>query len=201
MLDRLSLGLVSLPADTYDEVVILADADGIRRSRLDHLAEGEKEGKMLGTIVSALKEGGKLSVQEGNATGGEIQRGIVSAEEEQAAVLAGLYKDPKTGGIRRMKMEEIASVPLRRSAPAKAIPRQEPSMQQQQQQQNGGLNPSEKRKLGGLAGVGFSDDPGEVGGLDGEEEDEEDDSDEDLIDENELLSEEDKTRPIAQRKS
>src|SRR5277367_151668 len=38
MLDRLSLGLVSLPESTYDVIIILSDADGTRRESQNFLS-------------------------------------------------------------------------------------------------------------------------------------------------------------------
>lgn len=182
MLDRLSLGLVSLPADTYNEVVILADADDVRRARLDNLGGG---GKVLGTIVAAMKPGGNLSTQDGN----------IKKEEEQAAILAGLFRDQGSRQLRRPVEADTASVSLRLGTRNKAAVNGG-AVASAVSPQNGevSLNPSEKRKVGGPAGVGFSDDPGEEeGNEDGM------DSDDELIDEDMLLSEEDMARPIAQR--
>ncbi|KAJ5488169.1 Cytokine-induced anti-apoptosis inhibitor 1 [Penicillium expansum] len=53
MLDRLSAGLVSLPATTYDLVLILTDADGTRRSEALKLLTRD----VYATLVPAMKAG------------------------------------------------------------------------------------------------------------------------------------------------
>lgn len=173
MLDRLSLGLVSLPQETYDTVVVLSDSNGTR-------AESQK---LLGRdvftlVVRALKTGGYLRSQDG-------QLGEIEGAEKTEAILAGLTYETGHG---LKKPEAQISVPLRFGArKAKAA---------------GGangtdagsvalpLNENGKRKSEDFtnvpAGVGFDD-----GAIN---------SDDELIDEDDLLDEEDLKKPITIRK-
>jgi hypothetical protein len=61
MLDRLTLGLVSLPPSTYDIVMLLTDADGARAHKLDR--------GVVERVVPALKAEGFLRVQSGALEG------------------------------------------------------------------------------------------------------------------------------------
>ncbi|KAJ4509003.1 electron carrier [Exophiala dermatitidis] len=85
MLDRLALGLVSLPQSTYDLVMILSDADGSRRESQNLLSRD-----MLAVLVKALKSGGQLRSQDG-------QFGNVDGVERNEAILAGLSFQPGVG--------------------------------------------------------------------------------------------------------
>lgn len=78
MLDRLALGLVSLPSATYDLILVLTDADGTRtesRRLLDR--------NILGLLVQALKPGATLKSQDGTFAS-------VDGPERTEAILAGL---------------------------------------------------------------------------------------------------------------
>lgn len=84
MLDRLALGLVSLPASTYDLVLLLTDVDagrtdgGSRQPLLDR--------DTMARVAQALKPGGRFRSQDGSfaATPGAGQT---------EAILAGLISD------------------------------------------------------------------------------------------------------------
>ncbi|KAF4551735.1 putative Fe-S cluster assembly protein dre2 [Elsinoe fawcettii] len=78
MLDRLALGLVSLPDATYDLVLLLTDADGSRAESTSLLNRD-----ILSRVVRALKAGGKLRSQDGRFAQEQGQ-------ERTEAVLAGL---------------------------------------------------------------------------------------------------------------
>ncbi|KAL8243819.1 hypothetical protein R6Q59_010077 [Mikania micrantha] len=166
MLDRLSLGLVSLPQQTYDNVVVLSGADGSRSESQKLLGR-----EVLALIVQALKTGGYLSSQDGRL-------GETESAEKNEAILAGLSYEVGKGF---KKPEAQTSVPLRLGA--------------RKSKAAGGVNGADagsvalplngKRKSEDLsnipAGVGFDN------GVD---------LDDELIDEDELLDEEDLKAPI-----
>ena len=60
MLDRLSLGLVSLPESTYDLILVLTDADGTRKESQNLLSRD-----MLALLIKTLRPGGRLRSQDG----------------------------------------------------------------------------------------------------------------------------------------
>jgi hypothetical protein len=92
MLDRVSAGFVSLPAETYDLVLVLTDAQSDEAVRL--------LGRDVYTaLVPAMKAGARLQLQEGNLGGGEALE----------AILAGLVE--KDGRFEKPVLE--AAVPLR----------------------------------------------------------------------------------------
>ena len=87
MLDRLALGLVSLPAETYDVVMLLADVDGARTHTLDR--------SVVEQLVPSLKADGRLGAQNGELQGSEITEGV----------LAGLVAD---GNGALLKPKQVA---------------------------------------------------------------------------------------------
>ncbi|KAF7585888.1 electron carrier [Aspergillus hancockii] len=92
MLDRLSAGFVTLPADTYDLVLVLTDAPSDEATRL--LGRD-----VYAALVPAMKAGARLQLQEGSLGGGEALE----------AILAGLVE--KEGRFEKPVVE--AAVPLR----------------------------------------------------------------------------------------
>ena len=183
MLDRLSLGLVSLPESTYDVVLILTDANGTRAESQNLLGR-----RMLATIVKALKPNGKLRSQDGTFAS-------VDGAERTEAILAGLLIQGNGEAV-KPDYSTSESVPLRLGKTKRdggaaattsvngtgAIP----------QLQNGKRKSDaiEPPKPAGVGFVDFSDDFDEPV----------DDDDEELIDEDTLLDEADLARPIVQRK-
>jgi anamorsin len=101
MLDRLSAGLVSLPATTYDLILVLTDADGTRKESSSLLTRD-----VFAKIVPSLKVGGSLKAQDGSLS---QANGDADARE---AVLAGLVAGPN--GFSKTDEEEDA-VPLKLS--------------------------------------------------------------------------------------
>lgn len=96
MLDRLSAGLVTLPGDKYDQVLVLTDVDGSRRAEaLQLLNRG-----VFSTLVPAMKAGAILKFQDGRADG----------KDGNEAILAGLVE--KDGGFEKPAYEAVA-VPLK----------------------------------------------------------------------------------------
>ena len=183
MLDRLSLGLVSLPELAYDLVLTLTDADGSRKES-QHLLSRE----VLALLVKTLKPSGRLRSQDG-------KWGNADGAERTEAILAGLtYQDGL--GFQKPDYGAQDSVPLR-------IGKKQTAMQAAGGlgSANGGslsspLNgkrKSEDMTYAAPAGVGFvdvSDDHGQP----------DEDSDDEIIDEDTLLDEDDLTRQIKIRK-
>ncbi|TPR08656.1 GMC oxidoreductase family protein [Aspergillus niger] len=60
MLDRISAGFVSLPANTYDHILVLTDTDGTRRSEALHLLTRD----VYTALVPCMKAGAKLQTQD-----------------------------------------------------------------------------------------------------------------------------------------
>ena len=81
MLDRLALGLVSLPASTYDVILLLTDADGSRRE-----SQNLVDRAIMTKLYEALKGNGRLRSQDGVL-------GRVDGVEKTEGILAGLMVD------------------------------------------------------------------------------------------------------------
>lgn len=96
MLDRLSAGFVSLPASTYDLVLVLTDTNGALRS--------EALGLLTRNVFSALTPAMKPSAQL------KLQDGPFQSTEGREAILAGLVE--KDGAFEKPQYQE-AAVPLR----------------------------------------------------------------------------------------
>jgi hypothetical protein len=177
MLDRLSAGLVDLPASTYDLVLILSDASAGFGESLSLLSRS-----VLGPVAESLKPLGKLQAQNGSALGDNT----ALAKE---AVLAGLvvasggFDKPdygsgegtvslKLGGKKNKKSDAgpaVGSATVKVNGSATKVDMKPPAP-------------------AGVGFIDFSDD------LDGGYEDDE------LIDEDTLMTEEDLKRPINIRK-
>ncbi|GAB1217480.1 electron carrier [Aspergillus terreus] len=147
MLDRLSAGFVSLPAATYDLVLVLTDTDSARRAEALQLLSRD----VYSALVPSMKGGAKLQLQDGTW----------NSAEGLEAILAGLVE--KDGAFEKPAYQE-AAVPLRLGGKKKKAPA-----------------PTEQPPV--ATGVGF---------VDGNDE---------LIDEDDLLSDDDLKRPMQQRES
>lgn len=204
MLDRLALGLVSLPATTYDVILLLTDVDGTR-TESSRLLDRD----VMGKLVESLKAGGRFRSQDGTFAS-------APGSEQTEAVLAGLVKDDGEG---MMKPAEAAvqTVKLSFGKKKKANAAAQPA--NAVEAANTGAVPvtGEKRKIeeapkvapAAPAGVGFVDFSDDLD-MDYDDYEEEDDfgipsKDELLqggtIDPDTLLTEEDRKRPINIRKS
>lgn len=170
MLDRLALGVISIPESTYDIIILLSDADGSR-------VEGGKllDRQVLSRISQALKPGGRLQSQDGTF-------GTVEGPERTEAILAGLVADGKNG-LAKPDHAQQAAVPLRFGKKKAAGGNSGPK---DQNVNNGAATTIASKVV--PAGVGFIDAPARLG-----------DEDEELIDEDELLGEDEMGKPIIQR--
>ncbi|KAI3394691.1 hypothetical protein diail_2438 [Diaporthe ilicicola] len=180
MLDRLHAGLVTLPAATYDLVLLLTDSDGARHAE----ASGLLSRDVFASLVPAMKPGASLKTQDGR----------FGPSESREAVLAGLVS--KDGGYEKVEEEEVV-VPLRfgkKTTPA----------EQQQKNGNGEVHssagPAVEKVTINVAGKPQTLDmvPPAVKPVAGVGYDFGDDFDDDdeLIDEDELMTEEDLNRPL-----
>lgn len=174
MIDRIAAGLVNLPVSTYDIVLLLADADGTTRESHKLLARD-----VMNKVVSALKAGGVLKSQAGPLQG----------TEKTEAILAGLAETAE--GMTKPKDEEAVSIPLKFGKkkgangtngtvnPDGSVPLS----------LNGKRNEPQPAKPNGVGFVDFSDDLDDPV-ITGED---------DLIDEDEFITEADLARPVIQR--
>jgi hypothetical protein len=183
MLDRLALGLVALPAATYEVILLLTDADGTR-------TESQKlvDRSIMGKLFEALKANGKLKSQDGRL-------GLVDGSEKTEGILAGLvigddgFRKPDSGGgivklsFGRKKAETSAvgtgAFNADGSVPLSFGKRKSAEMQ----------TPLQPVQPSGVGFVDFSDDLDELVMGD----------DDDLIDEDDLLNADDLANPITQR--
>lgn len=198
MLDRLALGLVSLPAATYDVIFLLTDVDGTRTESSKLL-----DRNVMAKLVESLKAGGRFKSQDGTFAS-------APGTEQTEAVLAGLVQD---GGDGMIKPAEAAVQTVKlRFGKKKANAAAQPASVVEAI--NTGAVPvtGEKRKLDDVpkaapAGVGFVDFSDD---LDMDYDDYEDEEfafptkaelmQGDSIDPDSLLTEEDRKKPINIRK-
>jgi len=184
MLDRIAAGLVNLPASTYDVVLLLADADGTTRESHKLLARD-----VMNKVVSALKVGGVLKSQAGPFQGAE----------KTEAILAGLTET--ADGMTKPEQEEPVSIPLKFGKKANGA-----NGTNGTNGANGTVNPdgsvplnlrkrNQPEPVKPAAGVGFVDFSDDLDDpiITGE--------DDDLIDEDDLITEADMARPVLQRTS
>lgn len=102
MLDRLALGLVSLPSATYDLVLLLTDVDGQRTE-----SKSVVNRKLLSLVYESLRPGAKLRSQDGSYP--SIREG-----EQTEAILAGLVPVPGSGnGVMKPDTSGPQCIPIR----------------------------------------------------------------------------------------
>jgi hypothetical protein len=177
MLDRLAAGMVSLPAATYDVILLLTDADGSR-------TESQKlvDRNIMTKLFNALKIDGKLKSQDGTL-------GKVDGIEKTEAILAGLIIDG-SGGLKKPDTGGSQAVPLRFGK--KKAANGTPAATETAPLNGNGKRNSISSAIVQPAGVGFVDFSDDLDAIITGEDD-------DLIDEDELITEEDMARPIIQR--
>lgn len=179
MLDRLSLGLVSLPEATYDVILLLTDADGTS-TEIQRLLNRD----ILALLVRALKGSGRLRGQDG-------QFGINEGPERTEAILAGLTYVAGQGFVKPEYGAE-ASVPLK-FPKKKGVAQAAGGLQEDRLGLSLSLNGKRKSQdISGAtpAGVGFVDFSDDL------DQPELEDLDDEIIDEDTLLSDEDLKRPV-----
>ena len=185
MLDRLSLGLVTLPEATYDLILLLTDADGSRTE-----SQSLIDRDVLTLLVRALKASGKLRSQDD-------QFGVREGRERTEAILAGLRYE--TGeGFFKPDYGSQTLIPLtlgKKKGVAHAAGGLKEDTTESISLPLDGKRKSHNISGATPAGVGFvdlSDDFGQP---------QLDDSDDEMIDEDALLTEEDLKRPLKIRMS
>lgn len=172
MLDRLAAGLVTLPAATYDLVLVLTDTD------TNHGTSGLLSDRGVWTrLAQAIRPGGKVRGEE------EGNENWVGAEVGREAVLAGLVKG--SGGVFEKPEYAEEEVVLLRFGGNK-----NKNQGQGQEKKPVVAAPVAPVAPAAPAGVGFIDFSDDLD-LDAEDDD-------DVIDEDTLLTEEDLKRPIQQ---
>lgn len=111
MLDRLAMGLVSLPEATYDLVLLLTDVEGSR-------AESGRllDRNVMSKLVQALKAGGRFKSQDG-------QFASAPGPEQTEAILAGLMSDGTEGMVKPAAAQQTVSLSFgKKKANAAAVP-------------------------------------------------------------------------------
>ncbi|PYH79779.1 Fe-S cluster assembly protein Dre2 [Aspergillus uvarum CBS 121591] len=170
MLDRIAGGFASLPANTYDLVLVLTDTDGTRRSEALQLLNRN----VYGALVPSMKAGAKFQTQDN----------VFGEAEEREAVLAGLFKTDK--GFEKADQGKVFAIPLRRSGKkdaAKKTPIAAATNTQTAPLPSPPTGAAPVQSAPPLA-MGIINDDADY------------DDDDELIDEDELLSEDDLKRPI-----
>lgn len=210
MLDRLAMGLVALPAETYDVVLLLTDVAGSRQESSRLLSR-----EVMERIVPAMKAGGRMKSQDGSFGG-------TPGAEQTEAILAGLVKGEGDGMIKPdSAANQTVSLRLgKKKANAAAVPANDIEAANTAKRKSEGISTSggtlaQANGYGHMraapAGVGFIDSLDDFdGGLDdgsGYESDEiEIPNNEELqraekINPDTLLTEEDRKKPLIIRKS
>lgn len=201
MLDRLAIGLVALPASTYDVVLLLTDVDGTRQESQRLLERG-----VMGKLVQSMKAGGRFRSQDSSFA-------AAPGAEQTEAILAGLMKDGQEGMVKPdSTANQTVSLKLRTKgskANAAAVPANVVEAENTHSPVIPLVNGNGKRQAA-PAGVGFVDfnddfDGGFDDGSGYDDEEMEIPSNEELlnserIDPDTLLTEEDRQRPIIIRK-
>ena len=175
MLDRLSAGLVKLPASTYDRILILSDASSSYTESLALLNR-----KVLGPVVDSLKATSRLEAHDGS----DITKSALAKE----AVLAGLVE--ARGGFEKPDFGEGDGVVSLKLGSKKKKSDAGPAVGSVTVNLNGSatkldMKPPVQATPSGVGFVNLDDDL---------------DDDDELIDEDTLMTEEDLQRPINIRK-
>lgn len=195
MLDRLALGLVSLPADTYDLIMLLTAVEGTAEEIAQLL-----DRKMMDTIVRSLGANGRITAQVGD----------LAQNIRTEAVLAGLTDSSKGGMTKPVQSNGTQTVMLnfgkRKKADAAAVPAngvEAVNIAKRKSETGHDVQPVVQATP---AGVGFVDTNDDYDDYDYDDEDMEIPSNEELmqagtVDQSSLLTEEDLKKPINIRKS
>jgi prolyl-tRNA synthetase len=195
MLDRLALGLVSLPADTYDLVMLLSDADGNRGVVLER--------SVVERVVPALKTEGRLCARQGSLRGEEVTEGVLAGLVGEADGL----KKPQAAAAQTVKLsfgkkKQQQQQQQQTKADAAAVPANKTEAVNVAKRKSVDISTSGSGVVKSTpAGVGFVELGDEFGNDYDEDEDMEIPSNEELaraekIDPDSLLSEADRQKPL-----
>ncbi|KAM3420412.1 Fe-S cluster assembly protein DRE2 [Cercospora zeina] len=192
MLDRLAVGLVSLPATTYDVVLLLANVGSSHeRSQLLDRA-------VMQRIVDSLKPGGRLKSQDG-------QLGAVQSPEKTEAILAGLMDANGDGMVKPESTASTQTVKLsfgkKKKADAAAVPANELEAANTGKRKMGDVemqntNGSTHEVKSTPAGVGFIENEADWDSAEDEFPDDDELERAGRIDPDTLLTEEDRQKPL-----
>ena len=168
MLDRVSAGLVKLPNSTYDLVLLLVDPTaGTSISRRGYL-----DRSALTVVTQSMRSNATLRIDDGSG---------LESREEKEAVLSGLVAEGTTE-FRKPDFgddEGVVRLPFVKANKSKVNKMEEIAV-------SAGI----AAPVAAPVGVGFINGDDDLDMLDGDEDDDE------LIDENELLTEEEKSRKL-----
>ncbi|KAI5360279.1 putative Fe-S cluster assembly protein Dre2 [Septoria linicola] len=198
MLDRLAVGLVSLPSATYDVVLILSDVDRTR----------QESGKLVDRtvmqrIVDSLKPGGRLKSQDGSF-------GTSQSADQTEAILAGLVsgngdgmlKPDNASGVQTVKLSfgkkkkaDAAAVPANELEAANVGKRKMGDVEMEQTNGNGAVQ-SVNTVKSTPAGVGFIENEDDWDSAEDEFPDDDELERAGKIDPDTLLTEEDRQKPL-----
>lgn len=194
MLDRLALGLVSLPATTYDVVLLLSDVGSPN--------EGTKllDRAIMQRIVDSLKPGGRLKSQDG-------QLGAVQSSEKTEAILAGLVDGNGDGMVKQDSTASTQTVKLsfgkKKKADAAAVPANELEAANMGKRKMGDVEVQHTNGNGAApavtstpAGVGFIENEADWDSAEDEFPDDDELERAGKIDPDTLLTEEDRQKPL-----
>ncbi|BCR87027.1 electron carrier [Aspergillus chevalieri] len=183
MLDRLALGLVSLPGLTYDSIIILADSNDTFTESLKILGR-----ELFANIVQSLKPGGYLRSQGGTP-------GLFDSLYQSEAILAGLVSDSERG-FQKPSSGQQQAIPLQLGRKKKDRGKLANSFKATQESKFEttieGNKPDIIEKPAGVGFIDFGDD------LDPESVQDNNACSDEFIDEDTLLGDNDLGRPIVQ---
>lgn len=203
MLDRLALGLVSLPAATYDVVILLTDVDRTKSGSSRLL-----DRQVMERIVASMAPGACLKSQDG-------EFGTQENAERTEAILAGLTSGAGAGMIKPDNASSAQTVKLsfgrKKKADAAAVPANDIEAANTSKRKvadtdidmaNGGAANAGPTQVS-PAGVGFINSQDDLNYEYDEEDEFPDDealANADKIDPDTLLTEEDRQKPLNIRK-
>ncbi|RFU27866.1 hypothetical protein B7463_g8465, partial [Scytalidium lignicola] len=103
MLDRLSAGLIVLPLNTYDFILVLTDLDVTLPSKSQQLLNRNA----YSILVPSMKAGAKLQVQSGSLGITEMQEAILAGLVEKDGVFLKLHNNEKVAISLRKNIKKI----------------------------------------------------------------------------------------------
>lgn len=179
MLDRVSAGLVTLPQETYDLIIILSDPDSLK-SELNQLLDR----RIFQQIFQALKTSGKLQAQNGL-----LAKDHASVEFREA-ILSGLVLEDGELVKPNNSVNDVVPIKLLR-AKDRTMADSPPTLSTSEATVRSSISTStylenSNRKNEGASPPAYSDHDGKFSVAD----------DDEFIDEDTLLTEEEMQRPL-----